>query len=545
MRIYFLIFIFLIFGSFCRGQNLKNEPIKGTVTYVTSQSVYVKFKSTDLISVGDTLSILKNGRMVPSLIVRNKSSISCVCTPVGPEKILLSDEVLFQGRISGPDVTERAGIRQIDSVLTGPALSPVTLEESPGIKRQEPDLSDRDSRYNIRGRISAASYNTLADSESNSRFRYTFLIQGDHAGNSGLSFDGYFTFRHIKGRWDEVKDNINSSLKVYALSLKYDFNESARLLLGRNINPRISSIGASDGLQFEKKFGNVTVGAMVGSRPDHIDYNLNVDLFQFGIYVSHELRNDRIYLQNTLAYIEQRNDFKVDRRFIYFQHSSTLARNLNLFTSLELSLYENIDDTPKNVVDLTNLYASIRYRPFRKLNLSVSYDTRKNIQYYETFKNYIDSLIDRETRQGIRFHASYRINKYIVWGVNTSWRFQKSERNLSKNLNSYLTISQIPGLNIRTTLSANFLQTNYLNSKIFGIRVSKDMVLRKLYGDIHYRWVDYDFLDYEQKTSQNIIGANLSWNIFKGLSLYLNYEIALDEREIQYHQVFTKLIQRF
>ena len=175
----------------------------------------------------------------------------------------------------------------------------------------------------------------------------------------------------------------------------------------------------------------------------------------------------------------------------------------------------------------------------------MSYDNRKNIQYYETFKNYIDSLIDRETRQGVRFHASYRLYKNIIWGVNTSWRFQKSERNLSRNLNSYLTFSRIPGVNIQTTLTVNFLKTNYLDSKIFGIRVSKEIVPRRLNGDLNYRWVAYDYLNYEQENRQHIIGANLSWNIIKRLSLYLNYEIILDDQEIQYHQIFSKLIQRF
>jgi hypothetical protein len=179
------------------------------------------------------------------------------------------------------------------------------------------------------------------------------------------------------------------------------------------------------------------------------------------------------------------------------------------------------------------------------LNFSLSYDNRKNIHYYETYKNFIDKLIEEETRQGIRLHASYRLLKNIIWGLNTGWRFQKSDKNLSRNLNSYLTFSRIPGVNIRTTITANFLRTNYINSKIFGIRVSKDIVPRKLYGDIQYRWVDYDYLNYETASRQNIMGINLSWNIIKRLSLYINYEITFDDHDIKYHQVYTKIAQRF
>ena len=506
MRNYFLIFLLLTCVSFAWSQEL-NGLEKGKVSYISSQNVYVKFASTGNINIGDTLFLLKNGQLTPSLVVNNKSSISCVCAPIGTAKISISDDVIFQKGIRGDGETEHSEGLPKDSLSSYSAGYPLKKDDrSSASAKGKSDKTGQ--RQSISGRISAASYNTFANSESNNRFRYTFLIRGDHVGNTGLSFESYITFRHNLGRWEEVKDNINSALKIYALSIKYDFNETTRLLLGRNINPRITSIGASDGLQFEKGLGNFTIGALVGSRPDHLDYSYNYNLFQYGLYLSHELSKGSRYLQNTFSFIEQRNDFKIDRRFIYFQHSSAPARNLNLFASMELSLYENINDEPKNVLDLTNLYASIRYRPIKPLSLSVSYDNRKNVQYYETFKNYIDSLIDRETRQGIRFHGNYRVYKNIIWGINTAWRFQKSEGNLSRNLNSYLTFTHIPGVNIQTTLTANFLETNYLKTKFFGIRVSKDIVPPKLNGDINYRWVDYDYLNYEKASSQNIIGAN-------------------------------------
>ena len=62
-------------------------------------------------------------------------------------------------------------------------------------------------------------------------------------------------------------------------------------------------------------------------------------------------------------------------------------KKLNLFTSLELDLYNKVNDTVNNDVRLTNLYASARYRFSRKFDLTLSYDSRKRILYYETFKS--------------------------------------------------------------------------------------------------------------------------------------------------------------
>ena len=51
-----------------------------------------------------------------------------------------------------------------------------------------------------------------------------------------------------------MKENIFTGLKIYNLSASYAINETMSLSFGRKINPKLSSVGAIDGLQFEKKF---------------------------------------------------------------------------------------------------------------------------------------------------------------------------------------------------------------------------------------------------------------------------------------------------
>jgi len=533
---------FLVFGQ---ENNIQRS---GKVSYITSQNVYVKFESTDGINLGDTLFRFTLGKLNPALIVNQKSSISCVCTPLNGESMNISDEVFLRS----PSINEPTSE---DLTVIGDSKSdirtlPVEDENQNEITGGIPDLSEsrqitnRSFRQDIYGRVSLSSYNTISGSRANHRMRYRLALRGDHLGGTRLSIDSYITFRHTLDDWDEIRQNINNGLKIYSLSFRYDFSKSSTLSLGRKINPKISSMGAIDGIQYEQTAGNFQFGTLVGSRPDYFDHSLNLNLFQYGAYTSHEFMTDTRLMQNTIGYIEQRNNSKIDRRFIYFQHNSSLFWNLNLFTSAEISLYENINNQPKNVFDLANLYASVRYRFSRKLNVSVSYDNRKNVQYYETFKSFIDQLIDEESRQGLRFNANYSLFNNITWGVNAGWRFQKSKKNLSKNLNSYLTFSRIPALNIRTTVTANFLQTNYLQSKIFGIRVSKELIPRKFQGGINFRMVDYKYLNYETVTKQNIAGINLSWNITKKLTFYIDYEGTIDHQGMLYHRIYTKIIQR-
>jgi len=517
---------------------------KGKVSYISSQNVYVKFESTEGINIGDTLFLNRKGQMIPSLVVDNKSSISCVCTPISSVEISISDEIFTQKVEIEKIQVEKLLLLQ-ENRATPETHQPHEIEDPDPPIQMAKELPKPIFKQRINGRVSIASYNIISGSRTNHRMRYTFAMRGDNLGNSRLSMDSYITFRHTLNEWEEVKNNINNALKVYSLALKYDFNKTTSLTLGRKINPKISSMGSIDGLQFEKGFGNFLFGVLLGSRPDYFDYSLNLNLFQYGAYFTHESNTNNKFLHSTIAFIEQRNNSKIDRRFIYFQHTNSIFKNLNLFSSVEISLYENINEEPKNVLDLTNLYVSLRYRFSKKLNFSASYDNRKNIHYFETFKTFIDSLIEKESRQGVRLSANYRLFKNITWGINTGWRFQKSEKNLSKNLNSYLTFSRVPLLNIRTTITANFLKTNYLESRIFGIRISKEIVSNKLDGNINFRMVDYKYLNYESATHQNVMGINLSMRIIKKLTLYVNYEGTFDSQNIVYNRFYTKIIQRF
>lgn len=513
---------------------------KGIVTYVSSQNVYVKFSSTEHINKGDTLFLKKGELLLPSLVVKDKSSTSCVCTARSTEKAKLGDE--FYSKSVFEKKPEKTKQKKGKTAAPG---QDSTLKPPPIVIPPHDDKEDGHVKQKIKGRISAASYSNFSGADQTHRMRYAFTYQGNNLSNSRFSTDNYITFRHTIGEWNQVKENFNDAFKVYSLSVKYDIDKNSSISLGRKINQRISSMGAIDGMQVEKGLRHFLVGAIVGSRPDYKDYSLNFNLFQLGAYVSHVNKNPVKRRETTFAVVEQRNHSKTDRRFMYFQHSNALSKELNLFGSFEVDMYKVVNEQVSNSMSLTNLLLSLRYKISKKLGISASYDNRKNIIYYESYKSYIDQLIDDETRQGLRFGVNYRISKRISWGANASWRFQKSNINLSKNVNSYLNFSRLPWVNATASLSANLLQTNYLDSRIYGARISKEIVRGKLNSEVYYRWVEYDYNNYEYKIQQQIGGLDLSWNITRKLALYLYYEGTFDKQSKTFNRFNTKIIQRF
>ena len=238
------------------------------------------------------------------------------------------------------------------------------------------------------------------------------------------------------------------------------------------------------------------------------------------------------------------NKFKTDRRFTYFQHSNSITKRIDLFCSFEFDFYTLKNLQPKNTFELTSTYLSIRYKPWNKLSIYASYDARKNIYYYETFKNQIDSIIDKETRQGFRFQFNYRAAKFLIIGGSGGYRFQKSDPSPSLNGYNYITYSQLPLILSSITISTTLLKSSYLDGIVYGISLSRDIINGKVYGELQYRQVKYSYKNSNSTLKQDIIEMSLSWRIAKKLTMTANYE-ATHEADNNYSRIYVSLIHRF
>lgn len=519
----------VISGSSIYGQD-KDQLIIGKVSFVTSKNVYVKFVDTKDINPGDSLKFMN--QMRPCLLVKSKSSSSVVCTIIADCEVSKGDDVYFGYTIVKTELNDAAEIddNEIDS-------SNITIVKEKELKKKS----------RIRGRLSLAGYGNLSNIRDD---RYgimsTFSLSAERIKNSKFSFYTYLNYRQ-----NFIADESNYSRKttffnVYDLAVKYDIDPTLSVVLGRKINPKMSSLGAIDGLQAEKSFNKNYVGAIVGFRPDIFDYSFNPDLFEYGVYYGRLSDRKNFRSETTIGFIEQRNVGEIDRRYAYFQHSSTIGSKLNLFASTELDLYSKVNDTVSNDIRLTNLYVSTRYRFSRKVNLMVSYDSRKRILYYETFQSAIEKLLDDDlARQGLRFRLNVRPIKNLNAGFGYSKRFQSDNENKSDNIQAYATYSRIPSIDGSITVNYNMNTSNYLKSNILSFRYSRFLIENKLYADISYRRANFDYFNsFTSSYDQNYYGLNLSLNITKKLYFSVYGEMATGNEEDNY-RIFTKLIKRF
>ncbi|MCJ7467867.1 MAG: hypothetical protein MUO53_14390 [Maribacter sp.] len=531
----FVILLILTYNVFAQD---KEQVLQGQVTFVTTQNIYVKFADTETIIIGDTLRLATTNSAC--LLVKSKSSTSCVCSIVSDCAIQKGDEVLYAvpenkeeviAIISG-ELPKTTGEKN----MLRATAAPVEIEE-----KAVPSMKEK-----IRGRVSVASNSTISNErDARHRIMGRFSIDADHIKDSKFSFNSYLNYQQILNQNDTSSLLKTSFLRVYGLGVRSEATPSLSLTLGRNINSKISSIGAIDGLQVEKFFGNKYIGAIVGFRPDILNYGFNSNLLQYGGYAGIMTDQDEFYSQTTVGFIQQQNNGEIDRRYAYFQHTSTILENLNLFSSLELDLYSKVNQVVTGDIRLTNLYVSARYRFSPKLNLMVSYDSRKRILYYETFQTEIERLLDDDiARQGIRGRINVRPFKNILAGGSYSQRFQSDQENKSDNMYGYVTLSKVPAIRGRLSLSYNRNASNYLESNIASIRHSKDYFHGRLNADFYYRFVNYNYPNSLAPLNQHYFGTDLSYYINRKLYFSISGEFTTLDTEKTY-RIYAQLSQRF
>lgn len=515
------------------------EITEGVVSYVTLHNVYVKFQSTKSVLIGDTLFISLDSIFEPAVIVKNRSSISCVCEPITNSPILVGSKLFSNPHLFSIEKRNLPDTVKIDSL--GSNYSDSTLTKD----KENPTLQK------IHGRISVASYSHLSsEGENTQRLRYTLSMNVQNLGGTKISTETYINFAHKAGEWDNVRENIFNGLKIYSLAINYLPNKKHSFWLGRKINPRLSSVGAIDGVQYESTRKPITAGVFAGYRPNLDDYGFNVKLFQFGGYIAHDYVTKWGQLQSSMGIINQMNNGFTDRRFMYFQHTQTFYKKLYFFGSAEFDLFNKTQNTQDSSLNrlhtpkLTNIFILARYKVTEKVSITASYSNRKNIIYYETYKNIIDQLLEASSLKGYSLQVSYHPWNAVSIGLNAGYRTTQHDNTATKNINSYLTFNNIYLINASVTVSSTLMQTSYLKGSIHSLGLSRNLFSDKIYTALYYRSVNYQFANNESKLNQNLAELNVTWRIMKKLSCSVNAETTF-EKSRKYQQLYFNITQRF
>ncbi len=512
------IILFFIMISF--SVNAQQTIKEGKVSYSSSELVYVEFGSTEGISVGDTLFNKIKNKFNPVLKVKylSKSSLSGenLTTKNIDAGTIVSAFVVIKDSTSIADIQNNLQTELVLPVIVEPVTAPTDE-----FVKQEVSLSKTDGRYSVQSYTNFSNNETRYDYQ---RWRHSLRFTSQRIAESGFSFSSYAIFAYKADEWNLVADNFNTALKVYDLNLKYEFDRTARIWAGRFINSKISNISTIDGLMVEKSFSSLTFGLVAGSRPDFSDFSFNPKLFEFGGYVSKIDSFSTGIMENTISAFNQTNNSKTDRRFLYFQHTNSVIKNTFLFASAEVDLYKIVDSTEQSDFDLTGLFFSARYAPVREFSLSVSYDARKNVIYYETFKSLSQTILENELRQGFRARASFKPINNLFFSLQYGYRYRKGDIKASTNYGANLGYSMIPTIESSANINFNRIVSSYVDGYVYSANLSKSLYTLKSDLSLGFRKTIYNFANGASKLEENAILVDLSLNAFKPFSFSLSYE---------------------
>ncbi len=516
MKIKFHYIIYILLSGILFAQQSDQKLITGRVSYKSIANIYVKFENTQGIEKGDTLWIQTSGKYIPVMKVSFISSKSVAGEQIGKGELKIDDELMAIIIIESEKTMTLEDEDHIIVSADNELIKTYDKKSTPIQKR----ISE------LKGKISLQSYSNISNENNKynyQRWRYTFKLNAKNIGGSRLSYSQYLNFAYKADEWSEINSNLGRTLRVYDLALRYDFSDYTTLWFGRHINRNISNIGSVDGIQFETKLPVFSVGLIAGSRPDFRYMGLNVKLFQYGVYLS---RNDTVnygLLKNTVGYFEQTNDFKTDRRFIYFQHSNSVIKNTSLFFSTEIDLFKKEYGKSINEPSLTSLFVSANIRPNNYVSFYLSFDARKNVIYYETFKSFADSVFDNETRQGFRSRVTIKPVKNLYLGANYGYRFRKGDPKPSSNYGGYITYSMIPFIESGVTCRVSMLSGTYAEGTTWGIRLYKNLD----WGmglSFDYRNTRYSFSQNIQAVTQQSFSFFINASIIKPVFINVGYE---------------------
>ena len=531
-----ILFILLFSALNLSAQKYFQEERVGKISFITSQNIYVRFDNTEGIATNDTLYTDVKGILKPVIIVKFISTTSCSGIAINNYQLKVGDEIKLFAKL--PDTSKSVAVK-VDK--QNPLQEAITKG-----KDAEVTVTPYYSKK-IRGNLSISSYSNLSNADglpNSQNWRYSFSMDADSIFRSPLSFTSYINFSYRSDRWNDVQNNIGDALKVYDLSINYKISDKTKITLGRKINIRTSSLGAIDGLQLETSISKFAIGAIIGSRPNFTDYGYDIKLFEYGGYLYRSDSLGSASIQNTVGIFQQTNNFKTDRRFLYFQNNSNLTQNLGLFFSSEIDLYKRKNGIDQSSFDLTSLFILGSYSLNNWLNFSASYDARKNVVYYETYKNLADSILASSTQQGFGLRMNLRPFNYLWLGFNYGYRFSKDDPQPSRNYGINLSYIQLPLIMSSVYLSYNKIESGYVNGNYLGATINKDLFNGEMNVGLGLKRINYQFLSGSPDLIQNIGNLDLSWHLFYNSFLTISYEGTFQETTT-YSRIYFSINTRF
>ncbi|MCB2229666.1 hypothetical protein KQH82_03050 [bacterium] len=383
-----------------------------TVTYVSTEGVYFDAGSNDGLAIGDTLDVVRGGVTIASVVINNISSQSAAAVIVSQEQPVAAGDVVVigePGEISVPPPPEPTVVEAVE---------------------EETRATGPDRR--LRGDVAMSLYQHQGMGENDlnwSRPGISMHLWVDEIGDGSISFEMRHRTRlyHRSRSIREGQSSDEWTHRLYEFSLLREGEEvGTEWGAGRIVTPYVRGVGYVDGGYVAQAVGaHYKVGVAAGTTPDRENSGVDFGRRKAGVFVAYETgdyQSDRLTLST--AFSTEYEKSTVSRDYLYLQGTYSSFGRLTTYHSVEIDLnrdwrYASSGDR----FTFTNYFGNATITLHRSTRVFLSYDTRRNIRYYET-REVPDSLFDETSNRGVRGGVSVRFSQRVSARVSGGVRFR-------------------------------------------------------------------------------------------------------------------------
>ncbi len=386
-----------------------------SVTYISSENVYLDGGKDAGINVGDTLTLWRERVKVAEI------KVLYTAEHTASAKLL--------GVIKNPQIGDQVSLQK-SQIIPAEVQTSIVLAQppTPEISRKEPS---RVSAVRISGNVALQWYQFLDNSPNRRDFdqpalRLNFKAQNLWNSNYNLRIRLRSNYNHRIYNSGSTSGQREWRNRIYEISFSYDdlqapFNFRA----GRIISNAFSGVGYIDGALLQYNFADsYHLGIFAGAQPQWQYSDFQPTRQKYGLYTTYHkgrsVTDSR--LEATLALVGEYHYTAISREYVYLQSSYANGQHFSIYQNAEIDVnrYWRKEKTGRNV-NVSSLILSGNFYITGFLSTSISYDQRQNFYTYEQ-RTLADSLFDNASRQGLRSTVYWRIKSNLRFTVNAGFR---------------------------------------------------------------------------------------------------------------------------
>ena len=395
-----------LLGAAATGQA---APPEARVRYLSAEQVYLDGGSAVGFAEGDTLQVLREGKVVATLLVLHAAEHSAACRLLETRIALASGD-----RVRG---AERG------SAPTPPALAPATPSRSrTAAPTRAPAAASRAHRGRFGGSISLG-WDGFRDGgaaeRDYDRLSAQLGLRGENLAGRDLRVELRLRQRTLQRSESATAEaTTEQRLRLYAAAIELGASRGRwHLAGGRLAGGRQSGAGALDGVLVGLRMGEAELGGYYGAMPDWRDEGLRDRGTRGGLYLRHRLGA----AQWSLEAVGERLDGDSSREYL-IAGSSWQGGAFALRERLELDWNRGwrgergLDD-----FQVSTLNASADWRPRPDFGLGLRVDTRATPLDGEQ-RSLPDSLFQDARTSGSSVNLHWRPLDSARVGARAGWR---------------------------------------------------------------------------------------------------------------------------